>query len=702
MSLRIGVDVGGTFTDFFVADAAGASSVHKTMTTPGDPAEGFFVGLGAVARDRGQTLEAFLPEVSVIVHGTTIGTNAVLTANGVKTGFITTQGFRDVLNLRRGLKERQWEFKEAPPTPLVPRHRIYTVAERIDRAGQELAPLDEAQLREAIGHLKRDGVQAVAVSFLWSFLNPAHEQRCREILDAELPGVYVCCSSEVVPQIRFYERNSTTALNAYVGPLLEEYLRRLTGRLTASGFRGSLLIMQSNGGVMSADTARRSAVHTLLSGPAAGPVAGTVYGSAGRKLSDLITIDMGGTSFDVALIRGGRPAVTTEGKLGGYRIATPIVDIHSIGAGGGSIAWVDTGGILRVGPRSAGASPGPACYGKGGEQPTVTDADLLLGYLNPDLFWGGALKLDAKRAEQAITEKVARPLGLTPLAAARGIYEVINATMADAVRVVSIQRGFDPRDFALVVAGGAGPLHAAMIAEQMEIPLVIVPRDSSVFCAAGMLLSDLQHDFVRSYRADVARADLGVLTRLYREMEEQATALLASEGITGARVELTSSADLRYVGQVNEVEVPWSRGASLEPENLKALAAAFHAKHDSLFGYSLPPASVEIMNVRLLARGRTDKPAMEMGPGGAADVAAARKGERRALMGDDMIPVPVYDGLRLGAGHHISGPAIVEQPTTTLVVTAGYDLRCDDQGTCILYPKGRDLEALIRAIGKES
>ncbi len=700
MTFRVGIDVGGTFTDLLVTDGAGRSSIYKTLTTPSDPAVGVFDALSRAAAGNNLSLKDFLGKVDSIVHGTTITTNAVLTGEGARTGFITTKGFRDVLNMRRGLKERMYDSKYSPPPSLVPRRLIQVVEERIDVEGREITPLNEDDVSEALRKFKEANVEAVAVSFLWSFFNPSHEERVREICEKELPGVYVSLSCEILPQIRLYERNSTTALNAYVGPPLARYLRSLREGLREQGFGGTLLIMQSNGGVMSPELAARFASNTLLSGPAGGPVAGLFYGNSAGGFDDIVTIDMGGTSFDAALIREGRPAITIEGSVGGYRLASPNLDIHTIGAGGGSIASIDAGGLLRVGPKSAGAEPGPVCYGRGGTEPTVTDADLLLGYLDTDFFWGGQLRLDAEAAGQAIKEKIADKLGMDVVAAANGIYQVINNNMAEALQVVSVQQGYDPREFALVVAGGAGPIHASMIARELGMQLVITPRESSVFCAAGMLISDLRHDYVRTYTIDVDKVDLPRVNRLYAEMTREAKDTLQAEGIPLDRIKLSFSADLRYIMQFNEVEVSTTASGGMSAGDITAMVDAFNKRHDALYGYSMPGAPVELINLRVSAVGVTDKPNFERLPFAGEDASAALKGKRRAFFDGKFIDTPVYDGLKMGYGNHVVGPAIIEQPTTTIVVTPDYEVRCDEFGSYVMYSRGANLEELAARLRK--
>ena len=698
MKFRVGVDVGGTFTDFLVSGHGTAARVYKSSTTPDNPAVGFFAGLEQAARDYDLSLQEFLDRVETIVHGTTITTNAVLTGTGARTGFLTTAGFRDVLNMRRGMKERQFE-KYSPPAPLVPRHLTHVARERVNVEGQVLTPLEEADVVAAAAAFREAGVEAVAVSYLWSFRNPAHEQRTRAILERELPGVYVSVSTEILPQIRVYERHSTTALNAYSGPILTRYLSRLERELESRGYKGTLLIMQSNGGVMSPQLAQRFASNTLLSGPAGAPGAGVFYGST-HGFRNVITVDMGGTSFDVALVRDGRPGITTDGSIGDHRIASPILDIHTIGAGGGSIARVESGGLLAVGPASAGAQPGPACYGRGGKQPTVTDADFVLGYLDPDAFHGGQLKLDGDAAKRAIEEHVAKPLGVEVTRAADGVYQVINANMAAALGVVSVQRGYDPREFVLIVAGGAGPIHAGPIARELEIPLVLIPRESSVFCAAGMLISDLQHDYVRTYARDLDKADAGEMTVLFNEMAAAARQTLAQEAVESRRVRIHYSIDLRYVGQFNEVEVPLEFRGRLTRKAIDQTVRHFEQQHDSLYGYSMVGAPVELINLRVTARGLTPKPKFARTPRARGAAARARLGTRSAWFDGKWVRTPVYDGLQLQNGHEVKGPAIVQQPTTTIIVPTDFDLKVDDFNNYLMYRKGEKLAALVKRLGR--
>ncbi len=682
---RVGIDIGGTFTDLFIIEADGTGKIYKSPTTPHDPSEGLINGLAKAADANGESLEDFLGGVSTIVHGTTIATNAVLTRQGARTGFVTTEGFRDLLNMRRGIRKRQNDSKYAPPAPLVSRDLIHTVRQRNDATGAEVTALHEEDVRAAAARLREQGVESVAISYLWSFLDPTHEQRTAEILREELPGVFITTSADVLPQIRAYERHSTTALNAYVGPKLQNYLANIKRQLAERGFGGTLLIVQSNGGVMSPEIASEMAVNALMSGPAAAPEAALQYAQL-HDSDDVITVDMGGTSFDVALVRGGEPLLTTDSEIGGYRVALPMLDIHTVGAGGGSLVWVDNGGILRVGPQSATANPGPACYGRGGTNPTVTDADLLMGYLNPDLFGDGAFTLDLEAARTAVREEVAEPLGLSMMEAIEGIYRVVNATMAEAVHEVSVKRGYDPREFTLVVAGGAGPVHAVPIAQELGIKRVIVPRESSVFCAVGTLLTDLKHMYAHTFAADIDGLDLARVSELYREMREEAVATLRSENVEADDITLQFSADIRYIGQFEEIEVPIEFDGELTREAVDRLVADFEAEHQEMNGYQMPGESTELINVRLTALGRTDKQGLREDESAGEDASHALSGTREAVFSGELREVNVYDGLSLLRDNRVVGPAIVEQPTTTVVLVEGSQLTVDIQGNYLITP----------------
>ncbi|MHA2787691.1 hydantoinase/oxoprolinase family protein [Corynebacterium sp. S7] len=685
---RVGIDIGGTFTDMFLVEPNGESRIFKSPTTPHDPSEGLINVLRKAAVEVGEEFTEFLATVETIVHGTTIATNAVLTRQGARTGFVTTEGFRDLLNMRRGIRSRQNDSKYSPPQPLVPRHQIATVNQRHDVNGMEITPLDEQKVREIAKDFKDKGIEAIAVSYLWSFKDPSHELRTAEILADELPGVFVTTSSEVLPQIRAYERHSTTVLNAFTGPKLQNYLANIENQLNQFGFSGTLLIVQSNGGVMSPEVASRSAASALMSGPAAGPEAALRFARR-HGSEDVITIDMGGTSFEVSLVHNGQPLLTEDSEIGGYRVALPMLDIHTVGAGGGSLVWIDNGGLLRVGPQSAAADPGPVCYGRGGTIPTTTDADLLMGYLNPDFFGDGAFPLDIDAARLAVEEKIAKPLGLSLNEAVSGIYRVVNTTMAEAVNEVSVKRGFDPREFTLVVAGGAGPIHAVPIAQELGIEKIIVPRESSVLCAVGTLVSDLKHMFARTLAEETSKLDHVRASMILGEMRTEAEEILRSESVPEDQIELRFSADIRYVGQFDEVEVPLELSGELNAKSLRVAVAEFERIHEQLNGYSMPGEPTELITLRLTALGHTPKPTIFEAAYGGESPDQALKGTRLALFNGFENKVDVFDGLRLKRGNRILGPAIVEQPTTTVVLIDGYELTVDPQGNYIIEPVKR-------------
>jgi N-methylhydantoinase A len=703
MTLKIGIDVGGTFTDFVVARDGEPPRIHKTLSTPADPSIAVVEGLAQIAASLQPppSLQDFARSIDTIVHGTTVTTNATLTSNGAKCALLTTEGVRDALEMRRGIREEQYNNRYTNVKPLVPRSRRAGIAGRIDRDGRETAPLDVAAVQQALADWRADGVQAVAVCFMNSFANPAHELAAAELVREAMPDAYLSVSTEVLPSIRFYERVSTTALNAYVGPKLEHYLEQLVGRLAGAGFSGLLLIMQSNGGVISPQAAREKAALTLLSGPAGGPGAGLFYvGAHGQDRC--ITTDMGGTSFE-ASIAVGAPMVKNDGQIARHRIALPMLDIHTIGAGGGSIGWLDQGGMLRMGPQSAGADPGPACYGRGGQLPTTTDANVVLGYLDPEFFAGGQMRLDVAAARRAIEQHIAKPMGLTIEQAAAGMYRVACNNMAQGVREVTIKRGFDPREFPLIPGGGAGPIHGCLICSELEIPLQIVPREASVLCAFGMLMCELRHDYVRTFVSRLNSVDWQKLESLVETMSSDGSRALAEERIPPARRRVELRLDCRYVKQYHEVSVPVPLELIVR-HDADAVARAFHAEHLRLYGYSLEAegSPVEIINVRLQAIGATDRPAYRSEAGVATDAGAALKGRRSVYIAerDAFAEVPVYDGHRMHCGHRIVGPALVEQQTTAIVVSQGYDCVVDQLGSFVVYAKGRE-DLVANSIGAE-
>jgi len=687
---KIGIDVGGTFTDLCVVSSAGEVDTFKVLSTPADPSIGVANGLEAIARAKGLELPTFAGRVSTIVHGTTVTTNATLTRRGAKTGLLTTAGVRDALEMRRGIREAQYDNRYKNVVPLVPRFLRRPVRGRLDGRGAEVERLALDDVRAACALFREEGVEAVAICFMSSFANAAHERAAAEVVRAELPDAFLSVSSELLPTIRFYNRVSTTVLDASVGPVLDRYLKRLTSRLAETGFRGVLLIMQSSGGVAVPELTRRRPAMTLLSGPAAGPRAGLAF-SEPLGMKSCMVVDMGGTSFDASLVKDGIVELKPEGEIARLRIALPMLDIVTIGAGGGSIGWIDAGGLLRMGPQSAGAAPGPACYGRGGTLPTCTDANVVLGYLDPTTFAGGALPLQVDRARAAIEEHVARPLGLDVEAAAVGMYRVINANMAHGVREITVKRGLDAREFPMVVAGGAAGLHACAIATELELRTVLAPAFASVLCATGMLLTDLQHDFVRSLVGPLAAIEPGKLRALVGEMIAEGEAELRREGVAAADMRHDVLLDLRYLKQYHEVTVPVGR-EEIEAGDLARVGAPFHAEHDRLYGYNLADqgTGLELINVRVRSVGRVERPSLPRLAADGPDARHALTGERRAWVPERarFETVPVYDGHRLRAGNTLDGPALVERTDTTFLVSAAFQARVDDLGTNVLTLRG--------------
>ena len=692
MTYRIGIDVGGTFTDFLLTSGDGNSEIYKVLSTPDDPSIGLMNGLSGMAKAKKISLGEFIKNVQTIVHGTTVTTNAVLTRRGAKTGLLTTKGLRDALEMRRGIREEQYNNKYTNVEPLVPRHLRFPVEERLDYKGDMVKELRKSDVLDAVKLFKKEGVEAVAICFMNSFADDKHESITAKIIEEKFPNTYLTISSEFLPSIRFYDRISTTVLNSYVGPILKSYLTSLIEKLKDAGFKGVLLIMQSNGGVVSPQIAMEKGAVTLLSGPAAGPVAGIEYTSI-QGYDDCLTIDMGGTSFDAALLKDKTPLVTTEGEINRLRLALPMLGIVTIGAGGGSIGWVDEGGLLRMGPQSAGSKPGPACYDLGGELPTCTDADLVLGYLDKDFFAGGKIPLNYDRAAKAVKEKIADPLGIDVVEAASGMYRVINVNMASGVREVSVKRGHDPREFPLVVAGGAGPVHACMIALELEIPVMIVPKESSIFCAAGMLMSDLKHNFVRTYSTLLEEIDAKKFRSLFHEMEREATELLKSENLSEESIQHIYSLDMRYVKQYHEVNVKVTK-EELGKGDVDSMVDKFHPEHNRLYGYSLEKEGtpVELINLRLSSIGKTVKPKFREEEYDQENPSEALKKKRKIYLPHKKAfeEVPVYDGHKLRYGNKIEGPAIIEQVNTTTFVTPEYNVLCDKFGSYTMYLKEKE------------
>jgi N-methylhydantoinase A len=670
--LRIGVDVGGTFTDFVLVDGARRLIfTGKRLTTPDDPSRAIIEGLRRLLSEAGSGIG----EVRTIVHGTTLVTNTVIQRKGAKVGLITTRGFRDSLELGNEMRYDLYDLFFERPEPLVPRRRRMAVAERLDASGRVLRPLAEAEVREAARALKAEGVEAVAVCFMHGYRNPVHERRTREILEAELPGVPVTLSSDVAPEIREYERANTACANAYVQPLMDRYLARLQSDLAGMGLTGTLHCMLSGGGVATVRAARAQPVQLIESGPAAGAIAAMFY-SRLTGTPDLISFDMGGTTAKMCLIEGGEveranrfeaARVRRFKKGSGLPLKVPVIDLIEIGAGGGSIAWIDGMGLAKVGPESAGAEPGPVCYGRGGTQPTVTDADLLLGYLSPDYFLGGEMRLELDTVRQAMEERFARPLGMTVTEAAAGVHSIVNENMAAATRMYIAERGRDPRKYTLLAFGGAGPVHAYGVAKLLKLRRVIAPLGAGVMSALGFLVAAPAIDLVRSYVARLGAIDWALLQRMFAEMEEEARALLAEAGADPDGIAFTRTADMRYVGQGFEIPVPLP-GGPLDASTLETIRGNFLDAYARLFDRRIEEVPIEALTWRLNATAPQSNVALAFA--GRPDAAgAAVKGTREAYFPETgFVRCTVYDRYALAPGARHRGPAIVEEREATMVV----------------------------------
>ncbi len=661
---RIGIDVGGTFTDLVAVDDLGRTTLAKVPSTPADPSIGVLDGLQLLADTLGRDRSALLAETERIVHGTTVATNALLEWRGAKVGLLTTEGHRDVIEMREGLKDDRYNLRLPPPEQLVPRKLRLGVRERMRADGGIETPLDHASLDRALAALRSERVDAVAVCYLHSWRDPGHEHATRKAMTRALPDAYVALSSDVLPQIKEFERVSTTVVNAYVGPVLSRYLEALELRLAEAGYAGPTLIIQSHGGVAPIDESSRLAAGAVLSGPAGG-VAGSVYAARLINEGNLIPFDMGGTSTDISLIVEGRPSLAAARRVAGQTIALSSLDIASIGAGGGSIARVDAGGILHVGPESAGAVPGPACYGNGSSAATVTDANLVLGYLDPEAFLGGRRRLDRAAAEAAVGD-IATALGIDRVSAALGIHRVVNTRMAEGVRLVSVRRGVDPRRFALFAFGGASGLHATEIARQLDLERVVVPRVAAVLSAWGMLATDLRFEVARSHIGDTRTLDRGALKRLFEEMEAEGFARLRASFDGPARA--TRSVDMRYGEQVFEITVGLDGLDWSQADPLLQIVERFHRRHEELYTYSLPDQETVLVNARVAVAGILA--ALPLEPALPEASPAIPRTERRIYL-EDWVSVPVYDFDALAPSQIIDGPAIVESAMTTVFLRLG-------------------------------
>ena len=673
---KIGIDVGGTFTDFVVAGETGQPRFFKTATTPDDPSIGVMAGLQQAADAYDLSLDRFLGDTDLVIHGSTVATNTLVERKGATVGLLTTDGFRDLLEMREGLKEDRYNLRMSMVEPLAARYLRVGVPERIRASGKVERTLDEAALVESLEYLVGEGADALAVCFLFSYLNPSHERRASEIIRDRFPDLYTSLSHEVIPQIKEFDRLSTTVINSYVGPVFSRYLANLAQRFEAYPQLRDVLIMQSNGGVAPIEDSGRMAVRAILSGPAGG-VSAAAY--IGQLLGEpkLIAFDMGGTSTDISLIENGVPHVANEKFEAGWKIAAPMIDIHTLGAGGGSIARVDEGGILHVGPESAGAEPGPACYGRGGENPTVTDASLALGYLDAANFLGGRASLDTAAAQQALAHHVGAPLNLTTVESAFGVFKVVCTSIAEGIRLMSVQRGVDPREFTMMGFGGASGLHASEVARQLEVSKVYIPASAPVLSAYGMLNTDIKYDFFRSYPVSLDRLNLDELRAILDELAAQGREKILAQGAPPEAVEIQYSADMRYLDQIYEVTVPLPDATLPDSEFVARLTANFHSRYQELYSYSQQDQEVRLVTLRVAAVGKLPRIAQLDRP--SDETAAGPVGSRRVYIGEwQDAPTFAADGLPAGA--EIAGPAILESEFTTILVWPGDVATVDAMG----------------------
>ncbi len=680
--MRIGIDVGGTFTDVvMVDDTTGRFYFTKTSTTRPDLWKGTLNGIEKILGIAGATIQ----DVDYVVHGTTIGTNALIERKGARTGLLTTAGFVDVLEIGRVQRPGAalYNIFIDNPMPVVARYLRRGIPERVGSRGQIITPLDEEAVRREVRYLKSQEVESIAVCYLFGFMNPVHERRTAEIIREEFPECFFSLASEISPEFREYERTNTTAVNAYLQPVMKRYLERLESELKAKYGTIDLRIMQASGGTMTVEAAKTLAVNTVNSGPAGGALAAAYIGQIARS-KKIIGVDMGGTSYDIGLIDEGVPRTTNENKFEGLPLKIPMLDVDSIGAGGGSIAWIDAGGSLNVGPQSASSFPGPACYGRGGEKPTVTDANLVLGRLNPDYFLGGEMSLDAEKARTAIRVHIAEPMGMSVEEAAAGVIRVVNAKMAKGIATNSVEKGFDVREFALVSFGGAGSVHAADLSADMGIKTVVVPPLAGNLSAFGLLVADARHDFVATRVVPVTQADPADLTAAYREMENTGIERLKEERFRIEDIGLIWSADLRYEGQGYELNVPVDR-RTLTQEDLGVLLERFHALHMKRYAYASKDEPVQFVNLRVAAIGQTPQVCLQREEMGPADAASAVKNHRPIYWeGQGYVQTPVYERDLLAPGMVLEGPAVVEEKISALTVPPGTSAHIDEYRNIIL------------------
>ncbi len=689
--MRISIDVGGTFTDVILVDElTGRFHYAKTPTTHYDLAEGVLNGLQDILSIAGASMEG----LRYLIHGTTIGTNAIVEGKGAKVGLLTTEGFEDVLEIRRVArpKEAAFDFEVDNPPPLVPRYLRKGVKERINSKGGVAVPLDEVSLRAAIDTLKREGVEAIVISFLFSFLNPAHELKAAELSRRLYPEALVSLSSEICPEFREYERTCTTVMNGYLGPVIKRYMDNLLKRLNERYGAVHVHIMQSNGGSMTLEAARDHSAHLINSGPAGGAMA-TAFISRLTGHEMAIGADMGGTTFDISIIDKGMPKTTTWGGVTEYPIKLPMVDMKTIGAGGGSIAWIDQGGMLNVGPQSSGSSPGPACYGWGGTLPTVTDANVVVGRLDPSYFLGGKIPLYPDAAREAILKHVAGPMNISLEEAALSIIRIVNANMAKGISGVSVQRGYDLREFILVPFGGAAANHAVDIAEELGIRKIVVPPMAGNFSAVGLAVADVQHDYVRTIAKKQEEVDPAELLNMFRIMEDEGVRQLREENVDEKNIRIEWSADMRYEGQSWELNTPVTKTASLGSSELRDVIAAFHALHKQVYSYNEPREYVEFINLRVRAIGKNASLSLPEEPAKPTPLAEGLKEKRPIYFKEKgFVKVPIYERDRFGTGSLIPGPCLIEEQISTTLIPHGWVGEIDKFRNILITPSDQDYD----------
>ena len=696
---RLGIDAGGTFTDFILADRKGGVRIFKALSTPNDPTAAIRNGLRLIEEETGLSPQEIVSNADLCINGTTVGLNALITHNGAKTGLIATKGHEDSIEIRLGHKEDGYRYDpEYPPaTMLVPRYLRRGVAERVLSTGEVYTPLNEDDVRDACRYFLREGVESVAISFVWSVLHPEHEARAAEIVREMMPDVRLTVGSQLYPQVREYTRTSTAIVNAYLAPILQRYVEAVDAYFQSLGARHPVRYFQSNGGLALGRVVSDQSVYAINSGPASAPQAALWLGEP-WGMKDIITVDMGGTSFDITLTRDGRANVSKNIDFLRYRIGIPMIQVETLGAGGGSIGWIDSMGLMQMGPQSAGSEPGPACYDQGGDKPTTTDANLVLGYLNPDGLVGGRLPLNVEKARRAIQTHLADRLDISVEKAAHGMFTIVNNNMVNAIRRVSVERGYDPRDFVLNCAGGATAAHITALAREMGIRKVLISKLASGLCAFGQILSDVKYNYMAPVAARLEGAEAAArLNGLFNQLEVRGRADLLSDGFTEDRVSVRRSLDMRYVGQVHECTVDIDPFEVTEAA-LERLKAAFHARHEELYTYAEPHSAVEVVNVESAIAGAVDKPArMTMPVGRGAH--SALKGTREMIFNADGIPheTPVYDGALLGAGDRVSGPAVIQEVTTTIVIEPGWLAELDASGVYVLTMATEDALAQHRA-----